>query len=408
MRGTGAWPKAHSDAYLRSISFPPSSPIETAVNVSLILVQRVLGLTDVVAILKSLKIVSVDNPIPSRERFFCMRLKARVLLGCTFGILLAQPTPPPVAARPARAPKPGVKASGVQLPITALQPETEFAVPGSPDWIAVGEAVWISNKPKNSVSRLDPATNQVAKVVTVGAKPCSGLAIGAGSLWVPNCGDQTISRVDLKTNAVTATFPMTIGNTEGYIAFGAGSAWIMTDTNGTMARIDPADNKVVAEIVLPPGSFCPVFGEGSVWVTSTEGNSVSRVDPATNLVTETIAVGKAPRFLAVGEGGVWTLNQTEGNVTRIDPKTNKVVATIEVGVPGEGGDIAAGEGSVWVTSFQIPISRIDPSSNKVVQQFTGKGGDALRIGLGSVWLSNLASGTVWRIDPKRIEATVAP
>ena len=35
------------------------------------------------------------------------------------------------------------------------------------------------------------------------------LAAGFGSLWVPNCGDQTMSRVDLKTGAVTATIKTT-------------------------------------------------------------------------------------------------------------------------------------------------------------------------------------------------------
>src|SRR5207249_10880091 len=67
-------------------------------------------------------------------------------------------------------------------------------------------------------------------------------------------------------------------------------------------------------------------------------------------------------------------------------------------------DIATGEGSVWVTSFGFPISRIDPASNKVVQQFVGEGGDALRVGAGSVWLSNLKAGVVWRLDPLRIKA----
>jgi hypothetical protein len=33
------------------------------------------------------------------------------------------------------------------------------------------------------------------------------------------------------------------------------------------------------------------------------------------------------------------------------------------------------------------------------------GGDAIRVGHGSVWLSNLRQGNVWRLDPKRIEAT---
>ena len=134
---------------------------------------------------------------------------------------------------------------------------------------------------------------------------------------------------------------------------------------------------------------------------------MTRVDPHTNLIVETIAVGKAPRFIAAGAGAVWTLNQGDGSVSRIDPATNKVVATIEVGVPGGGGDIAVGEGSVWVTAFEYPLSRIDPSTNTVVQQFTGKGGDAVRVGLGSVWLSNLEAGNVWRIDPRRVAGDAA-
>jgi YVTN family beta-propeller protein len=303
--------------------------------------------------------------------------------------------------------KPGVKTPGVQIPMASLKPDAIFEVPGSPDWIAVGEAVWISNYPKNNITRLDPQTNKVAATIPVGKGPCSGLAIGFDSLWVPVCEDHNLVRIDLKTSKITATVPMGIAESEGGIAASPDSIWLMTDKNGTLARIDPATNKVVAEIYVARGSFTPVYGENAVWVTSTQGNLVSKIDPNTNLVTETIPVGKAPRFIAIGEGGVWTLNQTEGNVTRIDPKTNKVVATIEVGVPGPGGDIAAGEGSVWVTSFGFPVSRIDPATNKVVQQFVGKGGDALRVGLGSIWLSHYEGGVVWRIDPKRVAATLA-
>jgi YVTN family beta-propeller protein len=306
----------------------------------------------------------------------------------------------------ARAPRPGVKTAGVKIPIERLVPDAVFDVPGAPDWLAVDDAVWVSNKPKDSVSRLDPVTNKVAATITVGKHPCSGLAAAFGSLWVPNCGDQSASRVDLKSGAITATIKTSIGNSEGSIVSGAGSIWLMTDARGTLARFDPATNAVIAEIYVAAGSFGMAFGENAVWITSSEGNSVARVDPHTNLVVETIAVGKAPRFIAVGGGAVWALNQGDGSVSRIDPKTNKVVATIDVGVPGGGGDIAVGEGSVWVTSFEFPISRIDPSTNQVVQQFYGKGGDAIRVGLGSVWLSNLEAGNVWRLDPKRIEATL--
>jgi virginiamycin B lyase len=312
-------------------------------------------------------------------------------------------------AQPPRPPKPemsGVKTSGVQIPIAQLKPEAVYEVPGNPDWLAIDEHAWVSNAPKDTVSRLDPKTSAVTTIVT-GKRPCSGLAVGFGSLWVPNCGDQTLARVDLKTSKVTATIPTTIASSEGGIATGAASVWLVVDKRGTLVRFDPATNKPVAEIHVPPGSFGIAFGEGAVWVTSTEGNSLTRVDPATNLIVETIAVGKAPRFLAVGEGAVWTLNQGDGSISRVDPKTNKVVATIEAGIPGEGGEIAAGEGSVWATVFGFPITRIDPATNKVVQQFVGPGGDAIRVGLGFVWLSNLKQGNVWRLDPRRIEATTA-
>jgi len=314
----------------------------------------------------------------------------------------------PLAALIAADPKPGVKTPGVRIPITALKPDQIFEVPGSPDWILVEDSVWVSNKPKNSVTRIDPKTNKVAGVINVGSKPCSGLAAGFGSLWVPNCGDQTLARVDLKTGNVTATIATGIADSEGGVVTGAGSVWLITDKKGTLVRIDPDTNKVVAEIRLPAGSFALAFGEKALWVTCTTQNLLTRVNPETNLIVESIPVGKQPRFLAVGDGFVWTLNQADGSVSKVDVKTNKVVASVEVGVPGPGGDIAIGLGSVWVTAFEFPISRIDPASNKVVQQFAGDGGDAIRAGLGSVWLSNLAKGTVWRIDPKRVEATIAP
>lgn len=309
---------------------------------------------------------------------------------------------------PATPKRPGIKDASRRIPIERLKPDQIYDIPGVPDWIAIDDHVWVSNYPKNSVTRIDPKTNKIVATIAVGKGPCSGLAAAFESLWVPNCGDPSVTRVDLKTGQVTATLPLTIGNSEGGLAAGAGSIWMMSDAKGTLVRIDPATSKVVAEIYVAPGSFAVAFGEGAVWVTSTETNLVTRVNPYTNAIEETVAVGPKPRFLAVGEGSVWTINQGDGTISRIDAKTNKVVSTIEAGIPGPGGEIAVGEGSVWVTSFEYPVTRIDPSTNTVAQQFFGPGGDAIRVGHGSVWLSNLRQSNVWRLDPKRIEATIVP
>jgi hypothetical protein len=39
-------------------------------------------------------------------------------------------------------------------------------------------------------------------------------------------------------------------------------------------------------------------------------------------------------------------------------------------------------------------------SNTVIRQWTGDGGDSIRAGHDSVFLSNLRAHNVWRIDPK--------
>lgn len=312
--------------------------------------------------------------------------------------------PPPAAPakRPPRPPRPGVKE--VQKSMELIKPDSVFPVPGVPDWtIASPDAVWVSNKPKNSISKLDAKTNTVTATVTVGEKPCSGIAYGFGSLWAPNCGDNTVSRVDAKEAKVVATIPVGPANSEGGIACSKDAVWLATGTAGDkVVRIDPKTNKVVAEVKVPEGSYTVDFGEGAIWVTSTKGSVVSRIDPKKNKVTDTIQVGPQPRFQTVGEGFVWTLNQGDGTVSKIDPKTRKTLANIQVGIPGGGGEISAGGGAVWITVFQIPISRIDPKTEKVTHQYTGPGGDAILFAHGSVWLSNLREQNIWRIDPAKI------
>ncbi len=189
---------------------------------------------------------------------------------------------------------------------------------------------------------------------------------------------------------------------EGGIAASDDAIWLVTDAAGKMSRIDPKTNAVVALIDVPAGSAAVIYGDGAVWVTTPAKNTLTRVDAKTNKVTDSITVGVGPRFETFGGGAVWTLNQGDGTISRIDTKTRKVTATDRrPASPASGGEIAYGLGHVWATLFQIPITEIDPASNAVIRQWAGEGGDSIRAGHGSVWLSNLRAHTVWRIDPKQ-------
>ena len=291
------------------------------------------------------------------------------------------------------------------LPIekTAL---ASIRLEGFPDWLEIGfGSLWVSNAGLGGVQRIDPDTNKVVALVTVN-QPCAAMAAGIGSLWVASRKDKAIYRIDAHNNKVTATIPVTVADSEGSIAAGQGGVWVLTDQKGILTRIDAVTNEVIANISVKPYSYAAAAGYGEIWVTntgrprSTENGSVQRIDPKTNTVVATIAVHSQPRFLAVGEGAVWVLNQTGGTVSRIDPVTNEVVASIEVGVPGPGGDIAAGEGAVWVRAAKVLLSVIDPKTNKVKMRFgPAQGSGAVRAGDGKVWVSAHDVNKIWSINP---------
>jgi virginiamycin B lyase len=295
-------------------------------------------------------------------------------------------------------PKTGVENPGVQHDIADLTARsTVFPVEGHPDWMAVTQGgVWVTSSSANHVVWLDAKTNKPGTIVTVN-KPCAGLAVGFGSLWIPSCGDHQVVRVNAATGAQQATVAAGPADSEGGIAVGAGSVWIVTSKASDLARIDPGTNKVIAQIRIPAGSFNPIYANGSIWVSSNQGGTLVRVDPATNSVVGQTPVGPMPRFLTVGAGSIWVLNQGDGSIARVDAATGKRTALIAAGIPGFGGEIAFGGGAVWATVFKFPITRIDARTNTVTAQWHGQGGDSIRYGHGSIWLSNLVGARVWRI-----------
>ena len=333
------------------------------------------------------------------RKSFCRRTFVSLMvlsqLSITSRIEAQQPASPPTAK--ATGAQTGVRKNMAQLTAVAT-----FEVGGDPDWMAVtGDSVWVTIASKDQVKQLRAKDNAVGFIVSV-KEPCSGLVAAYGSLWIPSCGSHNLARVSLATGKLQATIPVPPADSEGGITAGAGSVWMASRNAGKLARIDPRTNKVVASVRVPSGSFCPIFFGGYVWITSSEHSVLSKVDPRTNRVVARIPVGSNPRFLTAGAGSIWTLNQDDGTVTRVDAKTNRRVTDINAGLAGKGGEIAFGFNSVWATLEQFPITRIDAGTNSIMTQWAGPGGDSIRVGHGSVWLTDLRGGKVWRIEPGKL------
>ena len=296
-------------------------------------------------------------------------------------------------------PKAGVKTPGIQIPISNLKPESEIALPAKPGSMVAAKSAIVATE--GGLTLVDTKTNKTFP------KPCGGIVSAFGSLWVPSCGDGSLLRIDSKGEKVTATVATGVAGGVSVITATADSVWLLSDAKATLTRIDPENNTVVAETRLPAGCNAILSAESALWATCPAENVVLRIDALTNVVGKRIEVAKGPRALASGEGAIWVLCDTEGKVAKIDPKTDKVTATIELSVPNGGGNIAVGEKSVWVSQAGFPLTRIDPQTDKVAQQFVGSGGGAIYAGAAAIWLLNSNENTAWRLDPKRIKATLA-
>jgi virginiamycin B lyase len=288
--------------------------------------------------------------------------------------------------------------------ITELKPTAVIRLGKTADWVAITpDAVWAGSTGPNAVHRIDPRTNRLIATVELAGEPCSGLAVGFGSVWIPVCGKpSTLAKVDAARNVVSAVFEAGPAGPEGGVTVSTDSVWVITDKDGLLARIDPDTGAVRQTVRVPAGSYNPRFYEGRVWVTRADGAEITAVDAATGAVLGTTKTGPGPRFLASGAGSIWTLNQGDGTLTRIDTHTRQATETIALGTPGHGGDITFAAGLIWTTMWKVPLSAVDtggghPGNSKLLCQWVGPGGDSLGIGHDAIWLTDYHGGTISRL-----------
>lgn len=269
----------------------------------------------------------------------------------------------------------------------SAQQEQVIEVPGFADFLAVdGKSVWVTNDGR--VERWS-RKGKIAGVAM--SKPCGAMAILDGSLWVADCKENALVRIDTRSAKKIATVPTGLASTgELNVVAGAGSVWVASDNKvGKVSRVDPATNKVIATVTVSPGTWYLASGFGSIWAVSSESKTIQRIDPATNKVVKTTALGTQPGFLAAGEGAVWVQEQGDGTVARIDPTSGDVAGRVKVGAVLKYGDIDTGAGMVWLrTTEDQTFVVIDPRS-MIVRTRVGKaeGSGALRFTRAGLWTS---------------------
>jgi ABC-type branched-subunit amino acid transport system substrate-binding protein/streptogramin lyase len=187
---------------------------------------------------------------------------------------------------------------------TVRLPDTTGGAGGSPSEgyprIAVGAgAVWAIN-PDYTVSRIDSATGRRVATIDAGART---IAAGREGVWFVGGDGRAVMRIDPRTNRVAETIPVGSDFLSG-IAVGAGAVWVTAQQQGSLWRIEPGPRPIERTIDVGVGVSYVAFGDGAVWTANYVDGIVSRVDPRTNRVTVRTSVG-ATQALAAGAGSAW-------------------------------------------------------------------------------------------------------
>jgi len=262
----------------------------------------------------------------------------------------------------------------------------------------------------NSVAVIDPESNRVVEGITVGIEP-GPVSFGAGSVWVGNLQDRTLTRIDPEQRAVVGTFPLERRTPTG-IGVGLGSVWVAHGLRGQVTQFDPEFGEVTRTIDVGGTAFGSPNGSvaldaRSVWAVFGD-STLARIDASGRVIGKTLS-GTQPAGVVVASGSVWVVNSGEATVRRFAPATFEEAPLRDFNVGKRPIGIAEGEGAIWVAnSGEKTIMRIDPDSGSTLSIAVGQTPTAIAVGSGAVWVVHTTAGTVTRIDPNtnEVEQTI--
>jgi YVTN family beta-propeller protein len=276
-----------------------------------------------------------------------------------------------------------------------------------PSGIASGAgSMWVALPAKGQVARIDPTTDAITDSIDVGDDP-TGVAFGDGGLWVADTGSGSVDRIDPTTDEVVKE--VTVGNAPGPIAFGGGSVWVANGLDGTVSKIDATRGVVTDPIPAGADPSGIAADAGTVWVALGASGQILPIDAARDEPASPWNVGNGPSGLAFDGRRLWVANSQSGTVMRLDPSTGDVDATVAVG--GFPDALAAGAGALWVADpGGNAVSQIDPTGSGSLTRtiHVSNAPQALGFAGNELWVTARGSAASHQGGTLRVETSVAP
>ena len=153
-----------------------------------------------------------------------------------------------------------------------------------------GTNIWATSFSTAQVYSFNPTSLAVsATVLSVGSNPAKNLIVG-DFLFVAATGSNTVTKINMKTNAVTANISLPDASNISNLIYDGKNLWAVSFGTGKIYQINPTDNSV-STTLLSVGSnpANAVQVENNIWVAGTGDNSVTNFPVPIVTGTPTVA-----------------------------------------------------------------------------------------------------------------------
>ena len=148
--------------------------------------------------------------------------------------------------------------------------------------MAVGDGgVWVADPDARTMSRISPARDRVDEVVSTPG-PATHLTTASHRLWLT---DGTDGVTVVGTGGHTRTIP--VGGAPTGLATGAGSVWVASTAAGTLTRVNPGRETVTATVRVGERPYAVAASPQAIWV-AVLGRPVMMHVPARSAASSTI------------------------------------------------------------------------------------------------------------------------
>jgi len=149
---------------------------------------------------------------------------------------------------------------------------TTIPLAGAPGGVGSSrQGMWVSSTSTGQLLLVDARTNTVTQSVPIGNGP-QGVAVGRGSVWVANTPDGTVSRFDPGSGRIRK---IVVGGSPTGVAYSDGEVWVAGGSSGNVLQIDPASGSAQRVVVGNEPTATATVGRDA-WVTVLPGSASHR------------------------------------------------------------------------------------------------------------------------------------